>query len=51
MRPIRLVGAEMLGGQVAFQVVCQPDNDEVLLASCFYANNGHYPLCPNERTE
>ena len=103
MRPIRLVCTEMLGGQVAFQVVCQPDNDEVLLASCFYAHNGvgitahgpmpkwdrehdtlylqgedksqnlkvlvcdrhawkrickavdeyngHYPLCPNERTE
>ena len=40
MRPIRLVGIELLGGQVAFQVVCQPDTDEVLLASAFYASNG-----------
>jgi sulfur relay (sulfurtransferase) complex TusBCD TusD component (DsrE family) len=40
MRPIRLVGTELLGGQVAFQVVCQPTSDVVLLASAFYASNG-----------
>ena len=40
MRPIRLVGTELLGGQVAFQVVCQPDNDPILLNSAFRASNG-----------